>query len=174
MSACCFAVGKVLEVSRHPDSEKLFIEKIDLGPELNALTNNEPRVILSGLQEFVKEEDFVNRMVLVIANLEPRKIGGIPSNGMVLCASSGAGHDDTNRNVVLLDIPEGTKVGERVVFEGHDMPYLPVLKKKLSKKFEEVIAEVKSNADGVVVWKDMPFRTSAGVITASIKNGSIS
>ncbi|KAG5482041.1 hypothetical protein LSCM1_05756 [Leishmania martiniquensis] len=180
MSRCCFAVGKVLEVSRHPESEKLFIEKIDLGAELNALSNNEPRTILSGLQEFVKEEDFVNRLVLVIANLEPRKIGGVPSAGMVLCASTGEDpHDPASagqgeRKVVLLDIPEGTAVGERVVFKGHNMPYEPVLKKKLAKNFEEVMKDVYSDAEGVVCWQGKPFQTSAGIIKASLCNARIS
>lgn len=174
MSACCFAVGRVIEVSKHPESQKLFVEKIDMGPTLNAATENSPRVILSGLQEYVKAEDFVNRLVLVIANLEPRKIGGIPSNGMVLCASTPGEHDAVDRKVTLLDIPEGTPVGERVVFEGHDMPYPPVLKKKLAKKFEEVIADVKTNEEGIVCWKGIPFRTSAGIIKAPIFNGSVS
>lgn len=180
MSRCCFAVGKVVEVSRHPESAKLYIEKIDLGAELNAFSNNEPRTILSGLQEFVKEEDFLNRLVLVIANLEPRKIGGIPSAGMVMCASTGEDpHDPASagqgeRKVVLLDIPEGTAVGERVVFEGHDMPYEPVLKKKLAKNFEEVMQDVCSNAEGVVCWQGKPFKTSKGVIKASLCNARIS
>jgi len=172
MSACCFVVGRVVEVSRHPDSSKLYVERIDLGPTLNAETDNQPRTILSGLQEHVKEEDFLNRLVLVIANLQPRKIAGVMSSGMVLCASdSGEGE---HRKTVLLDIPEGTPVGERVVFEGHDMPHLPVLKKKLAEKFEEVMKEVKSNAEGVVCWNGLPFTTSAGTIKASISNGSIS
>lgn len=180
MSRCCFAVGKVLEVSPHPESTKLFVERIDMGEELNKATANGPRVILSGLQEFVKQEDFVNKLVLVIANLEPRKIAGTPSNGMVLCASTGedphnpASADQGERRVVLLDIPEGTRVGERVVFEGHEAAYEPVLKKKLAKNFEEVIAEVRTNADGVVCWKDIPFKTSAGVIRASLNNARIS
>lgn len=174
MSACCFAVGRVVEVTPHPDSDKLYIEKIDMGPELNSTTQGEPRVILSGLQQFVKKEDFVNRLVLVIANLDPRKIAGISSAGMVLCASTPGAHDSPDREVVLLDIPEGAKVGERITFPGHEMPYAPVLKKKLAKKFEEVIAEVKTNADGVVCWKDIPFTTSAGVIKASMANAIIS
>ncbi|KAG5508820.1 hypothetical protein JKF63_05322 [Porcisia hertigi] len=180
MSRCCFAIGKVLEVSRHPESEKLFIEKIDLGAELNTLSNNEPRTILSGLQGFVREEDFVNRLVLVIANLEPRKIAGIPSAGMVLCASTGddprdpASAGQEGRKVVLLDIPEGTAVGERVVFEGHAMPYEPVLKKKLAKNFDEVMKDVCSDAEGVVCWQGKPFQTTAGVIKASLCNARIS
>ncbi|EPY28024.1 tyrosyl or methionyl-tRNA synthetase-like protein [Strigomonas culicis] len=175
MSRCCFAVGKVVEVSPHPDSQKLYVEKIDFGDDMNRALNGDgtssPRVILSGLQEFVKQEDFLNRLVLVIANLEPRKIAGTPSNGMVLCASIEAGEQ---RQVVLLDVPEGTAVGERVVFEGHDHPYVPVLKKKLAKNFEEVIAEVGTNEKGEVCWKGIPFRTSAGVIKASLNNAKIS
>lgn len=174
MAACCFAVGRVVEVSRHPESQKLYVEKIDMGPELNAATDNSPRVILSGLQEHVKEQDFLNRLVLIIANLEPRKIAGIPSNGMVLCASTSGSHDDADRKVTLLEIPEGTPLGERVVFEGHDMPYPPVLKKKLAKKFEEVMVDVKTNEEGVVCWKGIPFRTSAGIIKAPIPNACIS
>lgn len=144
MSRCCFAVGRVIEVKPHPDSTKLYIEKIDLGETLNAMSEGVPRTILSGLQEHVREEDFLNRLVLVIANLEPRKIAGIVSNGMVLCAS----HNEGERKVVLLDIPAGTNVGERVVFEGHDKPYPPVLKKKLAKSFDEVIAEIRTNEKG--------------------------
>nr|CCC92295.1 putative tyrosyl/methionyl-tRNA synthetase [Trypanosoma congolense IL3000] len=166
MSKCRFLVGKVNSVRPHPESQKLYIEEIDLGEE-----GGKYRTILSGLQEHVKQEDFVNRLVLVIANLEPRKIGGVVSEGMVLCASR---CDEGSREVVLLDVPEGTPIGERVVFEGHDGPYEPVLKKKLAKHFEEVAAELRTNEMGEVVWRDMPFRTSHGVITATIRNGSVS
>ncbi|EPY29687.1 glutamyl-Q tRNA(Asp) synthetase [Angomonas deanei] len=174
MSKCCFAVGKVVEVAKHPESDKLYIEKIDMGAELNTLLSGDattPRVILSGLQPYVTEEQFLNRLVLVIANLEPRKIGGIVSNGMVLCASQGG---DDARQVELLSVPEGSVVGERIVFEGHEQAYLPVLKKKLSKNFEEVMTTVKTNAKGEVCWGELPFRTSAGVITSSMKDAHVS
>ncbi|CCW64667.1 unnamed protein product [Phytomonas sp. EM1] len=180
MSRCCFAIGKIVEVSKHPESSKLYIEKIDLGPELNAVTNNEPRTILSGLQAYITEEDFLNRLVLVIANLKPRKIGGIVSNGMVMCASTEEGpHDPSSaeqksHQVVLLDIPEGSVVGERVEFEGHTGPYEPVLKGKLADSFDEVMAEVRTNEKGEVCWKGIPFKTSAGIITAPLCNARIS
>ncbi|KAH9582211.1 tRNA-binding domain [Trypanosoma melophagium] len=166
MSKCHFVVGKVLDVRPHPESQKLYIEEIDLGEAAGGR-----RTILSGLQEYVKQDDLINRLVLVIANLEPRKIGGVLSEGMVLCASKTEGDA---REVVLLDIPAGTSVGERVVFEGHEGPYEPVLKKKLAKHFEEVAADLKTNEKGEVVWRDMQFRTSQGFITASIANGSVS
>ncbi|KEG08567.1 tyrosyl or methionyl-tRNA synthetase [Trypanosoma grayi] len=166
MSRCQFVIGKVLDVRAHPESQKLYIEEIDLGEAAGGR-----RTILSGLQEYVKPDDFVNRLVLVIANLEPRKIGGILSEGMVLCAARSS---EEKREVVLLDVPADTPVGERVVFEGHDGPHEPVLKKKLARHFEEVAAELRTNAAGEVVWGDMPFRTTRGVITASIANGVVS
>ncbi|RNF05384.1 tyrosyl or methionyl-tRNA synthetase [Trypanosoma conorhini] len=166
MSKCRFVVGKVVDVRPHPESEKLYIEEIDLGEAAGGR-----RTILSGLQGHVSQAEFVNRLVLVIANLEPRKIGGIVSEGMVLCASQ---TDGDTRDVKLLDVPADTPIGERVVFEGHDGPFEPVLKKKLAKHFEKVAADLKTNEKGEVVWGSVPFRTSRGVITAPIRNGVVS
>ncbi|EAN96489.1 putative tyrosyl or methionyl-tRNA synthetase [Trypanosoma cruzi] len=166
MSKCHFVIGKVLDVRPHPESTKLYIEEIELGEQAGGR-----RTILSGLQEYVKQDEFINRLVLVIANLEPRKIGGIVSEGMVLCASRTEGN---TRDVKLLEVPAGTPVGERVVFDGHDGPFVPVLKKKLAKHFEKVAVDLKTNEKGEVMWGDMPFRTSHGIITAPIPNGVVS
>jgi tRNA-binding EMAP/Myf-like protein len=56
-------------------------------------------------------------LCLVITNLKPRKIGGIPSNGMVLCTSNS---DKTN--IEILRPPQGSKPGERVFLEGTECP----------------------------------------------------
>ena len=69
-------VGQVVEVSKHPDSEKLYILQIDLG--------NEKKQIVSGLQGHYTEEDLLNKKVIVINNLKPAKLGGYESNGMIL------------------------------------------------------------------------------------------
>jgi len=162
MSKVNLLIGKVLEVTKHPESEKLYIEKIDLGEA-------EPRVILSGLQEHVTIDAFTGKLVVVVANLEPRKIGGIPSNGMVLCAST-----EGKGKVELLDVPEGTPVGERVVFPGHESAPEPVLKKKLAKHYEEVAPQLVTDAEGIATWNGMPFKTSKGVIKSTVVNGHIS
>jgi len=163
MSKVNLVVGRVLDVAKHPESAKLYIEKIDLGEE-------QPRTILSGLQEQIKIEDFTGKLVLVVANLEPRKLGGITSEGMVLCASSGANKE----KVELLKIPEGTPVGERVVFPGHDQPPEPVLKKKLAKHWEDVAPQLATDAHGNAVWGTLPLRTTKGPITSSFPDGHIS
>lgn len=73
-------IGKIVEVSKHPDADTLYIEKIDLGEA-------EPRTIVSGLAKFVPIEEMQDRLVTVLCNLKPAKMRGVESKGMVLCTS---------------------------------------------------------------------------------------
>lgn len=74
-------VGKIVEVSKHPDADSLYVEKIDLGED-------KPRTIVSGLVNFIPIEEMQDRLVVVLCNLKPAKMRGIESQGMVLCAST--------------------------------------------------------------------------------------
>jgi aminoacyl tRNA synthase complex-interacting multifunctional protein 1 len=74
-------VGKIVECSRHPESAKLYIEKIDLG-------EGRLRTIGSGLQEFIPIEQMTEGLCVVFANLKPRKLADIMSEGMVMCAGN--------------------------------------------------------------------------------------
>lgn len=74
-------VGRIVEVSRHPDADSLYVEKIDLGEE-------NPRTVVSGLVKFVPIEQMKDRLVVVLCNLKPAKMRGVESAGMVLCAST--------------------------------------------------------------------------------------
>lgn len=73
-------VGKIVEVSKHPDADALYVEKIDLGEV-------EPRTVVSGLAKFVPLEDLQDRLVAVLCNLKPAKMRGVESQGMLLCTS---------------------------------------------------------------------------------------
>lgn len=73
-------VGKIVEVSRHPDADALYVEKIDVGEGV-------PRTVVSGLVNFVPIQKMKDRLVVVLCNLKPAKMRGIESAGMVLCAS---------------------------------------------------------------------------------------
>ena len=75
-----FLVGKVIEVIRHPDAEKLYVEKIDLGEE-------RPRTVVSGLVDFIDQDKFQNKLVVALCNLKPAKLRGVLSEAMVMCAS---------------------------------------------------------------------------------------
>jgi methionine--tRNA ligase beta chain len=150
-----FRVGRIVECAKHPEADSLYVEKIDLGEESG------PRTIVSGLVKFVPLDQMLNRLVVVVANLKPAKLKGILSAGMVLAASN-----DDHTQVEVLDPPAGAKPGERVTFAGvtgePDAQLNP--KKKI---FEEVKPHLRTNADRVAQFKDIPFMTSAGPCTVA-------
>jgi methionyl-tRNA synthetase len=76
-------VGKVLEAERVPKADKLLKLIVDLGFE--------KRTILSGIAEYYTPEELVGKLVTVVANLAPRKIRGIESQGMLLMAGNDFG-----------------------------------------------------------------------------------
>ena len=96
-------VGIVLEVSIHPNADKLFVLKVDLGTE--------QRQIIAGLREFCPPESLLGRQVIVVANLLPRKMRGLESNGMVLAASALSGE---TRRVVVLTTAEAVPPGSAI------------------------------------------------------------
>lgn len=159
-----FCVGRVLDVKPHPDSDTLYVEQIDLGEPTG------PRTIVSGLRAHISIPDFTGKNVLVIANLEPRKLRNVFSAGMVLCAST-----DGKGKVMLVDVPDAAKPGERIVFPSHPGPAEPVLKKKLAKLWDDVAPLLKTDANGVATLQGMPFVTSAGPCTCkALPNATIS
>ena len=76
-------VGKVLAAEKVPKADKLLKLTVDLGFE--------KRTILSGIAEYYKPEELVGKLVTVVANLAPRKIRGIESQGMLLMAGNDFG-----------------------------------------------------------------------------------
>ena len=71
-------IGTILSAEIVPDADKLIMYKVDLG-EAKA------RTILSGVRDYFPDiEKLVGKQLPVIANLAPRKIRGIESNGMIL------------------------------------------------------------------------------------------
>lgn len=163
ISALDIRVGKIIKAWPHPEAEKLFCEEIDIGEE-------KPRQIASGLRPFYKTDDLENRTVLVLCNLKARTMLGFPSHGMVLCASN-----EDHTEVKFVEPPADSKIGERVVFEGLEMKD-PEAENKVAKKkyFEKLAPDLKTNGDGVVVWKDHVANTSTGTVTAGLSNAQVS
>jgi methionyl-tRNA synthetase len=73
--------AKIVEIRRHPDAEKLYIETVDLGTER--------RTIVSGLVPHYKEEELLGHTIVLVANLKPALLRGVESQGMLLAASEG-------------------------------------------------------------------------------------
>ncbi|WOK96921.1 hypothetical protein Cni_G05629 [Canna indica] len=161
-------VGRILKAWRHPEADSLYVEEVDVGEP-------EPRTICSGLVNYIPLEDFQDVKVVVLANLKPRNMRGIKSNGMLMAAS-----DEPHENVELLIPPEGSIPGERIWFGSEDdkdkQPDAAspnqVQKKKI---WESVQPQLKTTEDSVAVLDVHPMRTSAGVVTCkSLKNAKIS
>lgn len=94
-------VGKVLECKKVDGADKLLQSRIQIGDEV--------RTILSGIAKWYAPEDMVGKNVVVVANLPPRKMRGVVSEGMILAASD----DEGNLKVITTDgdIVSGSEVG---------------------------------------------------------------
>ena len=94
-----FRVGEVLEAKDHPNADKLYILKVELGDKVIQL--------VAGIKSNYKKEELIGKKIVVFSNLEPVKLRGIESHGMLLAA-------DNNGKPVLLttdsDISNGTKI----------------------------------------------------------------
>ena len=74
-------VGLVQSCEKHPNADKLLVFQIKMG--------NEVRQIVSGVADCYKPEELMGKKVIVLANLKPRKLRGVESNGMLLFADNG-------------------------------------------------------------------------------------
>ena len=81
--------GRVIEASDHPNADKLIVLKVDLG--------DEQRQICAGLRGFYTADELVGRDLVIVANLAPRMMRGLESQGMLLAASS----SDHSRVIVV-------------------------------------------------------------------------
>jgi methionyl-tRNA synthetase len=94
-------VGVVLSAERVKGADKLMHMKVDIGEA-------EPRTIVAGIAEAYTPVELVNRKVVIVANLQPRKLRGIESNGMIVAASVEGGKP------VLAGFHEDIPVGARL------------------------------------------------------------
>ncbi len=73
--------AEILEVEEIEGAEKLYKLKVDLGTET--------RTLVAGMKPYYTKEELEGKKCVVFTNLEPRKIMGIESQGMILAASNG-------------------------------------------------------------------------------------
>ncbi|XP_067050176.1 tyrosine--tRNA ligase, cytoplasmic-like isoform X1 [Acropora muricata] len=161
-------VGKILSAKKHPDADSLYMEEIDVGEE-------KPRTVVSGLADYVPLEELEGRLVVVICNLKPVKMRGILSQAMLLAASITG--SEGKRQVTPLCPPADCKPGDRVVIKGYEHEIAGAPDEQLNPKkkiFETLQTDLLTNEDGVAEYKGCPMVTSAGQITAPLKNAQIS
>jgi methionyl-tRNA synthetase len=151
-------VARITAIERHPDAEKLYVETLDDG-------SGEPRQIVSGLVPYYREEELLNRNIILVANLKPVKLRGVKSNGMLLAASSKS--DGTQRLEVIF--ADDASPGDQVSIAGSEA------------------AGARDRID-IDTFFDIPIRAEAGtvkvgetalsaagreLITAEVKDGEV-
>lgn len=94
-------VGKISAVEDHPNADRLFVVTLEDGTE-------EGRTICAGLKEFYTPEQMVGKTVVFVANLKPRPLRGVTSEGMMLAADDGEG------NVKLVTVDGEISTGSQV------------------------------------------------------------
>lgn len=97
-------VGEIKVAERIPKADKLLRFEIDLGEE-------KPRQILAGLAEYYEPETLIGRKVVVVANLKPRMMRGLESQGMICAASL---EDGTGEKPALAAFIENVDIGARL------------------------------------------------------------
>jgi methionyl-tRNA synthetase len=91
-------VGKILAAENIKKSEKLLKLRVDIGEE---------RTVVAGIARHYKPEELVGKTIILLANLQPTKLMGVESQGMVLAADGAEG-------VILATFDKEAKVGSKV------------------------------------------------------------
>ena len=97
---CQFQVGEIIDCKEVPKSKKLLCSQVKVGSEV--------RQILSGIKQYYAPEEMIGKKVMVLVNLAPRKMAGLESQGMLLCA------EDVNGNLALMTPEKAMPAGAEI------------------------------------------------------------
>lgn len=93
-------VGTVTSAKSHPNADRLLVLTVDIGEETE-------RQLVAGIRAHYSPEELVGRQLVVVANLQPAKLRGVESQGMLLAASDG-------EQVIVLRPEKRVRVGSQV------------------------------------------------------------
>ena len=98
-------VATVRACEPHPNADKLLKVTLDDGTP-------EGRQVCAGIKAWYEPESLVGKQVVIVANLEPRKLRGEISQGMILAASEITGDEEREVRVLAIDgeVPPGSRV----------------------------------------------------------------
>ena len=75
-------VGTIQSADEIPKADKLYKLMVDMGPDIGI------RQIVAGIKPSYEKESLINKQIIILVNLEPRKLRGVESQGMLLAASN--------------------------------------------------------------------------------------
>jgi methionyl-tRNA synthetase len=106
-------VAKIEKIERHPKADRLYIINLETGEGITGI--REERQIVSGLVKFYTEEELLGKKIIVAYNLEPAKLRGVESRGMLLAASDNNGLSPEGQSAERVEVifagdcPTGTR-----------------------------------------------------------------
>jgi len=145
-------VAQIVEVEDHPDADKLYVLKINLGTEKMQL--------VAGLKGHYSKEELKNKKIIVITNLKHAKLRGVESQGMLLAG------EDNKGNVGVLTVKQ-SKAGDEVRFGN-----LNNSNKEISfYNFQKINIKVK---EGKVVCDELELKTDKEAVSVEkVTNGKV-
>uniref|UniRef100_A0A8C4NNS2 Tyrosine--tRNA ligase n=1 Tax=Eptatretus burgeri TaxID=7764 RepID=A0A8C4NNS2_EPTBU len=156
-------IGQIKAAKKHPEAENLLVIDVDVGEAA-------PRVVQSAIAGYVSPEMLPGRHAVVLCNIRPRKICGLESQAMLLCASKGEGHDKV---IELLDPPEASAPGDRVFVDGHGEGEPDAELKPKNKVLERLQADFSTSDTCVAQWQGKPLLTKLGKVVCQSLTGAV-
>ncbi|CAI8601533.1 unnamed protein product [Vicia faba] len=153
-------VGRVLRAWKHDEAETLYVEEVDIGEP-------EPRIICSGLVNYIPLQHLQGKKVIVLSNLKPRNMRGVKSCGMLMAASDSKHENEANP-------------GERIWFGSEDekdnQPEAAKPNQIQKKKIWELVQpHLKTDVSCTAMLGEHVMRTSVGTVACqSLQNANIS
>jgi methionyl-tRNA synthetase len=149
-------IGTVVEVNDHPEAEKLYVLKVDLGEE-------EPRTIVTNIKSYYPYDKMMGRKLLVVSNLKSANFRGVKSFGMLMAAED----LEMGGNSLLLldpsvDVPNGTLMSCGMETKG--------LRCEM-KHLEKVTIKVAKVVDGKFMGMDIELPEGAPERVAAVIDG---
>jgi methionyl-tRNA synthetase len=137
-------VAEIKEINAHPDADKLFVMKIDVG-------EGRERSLVAGLRKYYSADELLGRKIILVSNLKTAKLRGILSEGMLLAA-----HEKTN--VRILEV-KNANPGTHVKIDGYENK-----SEKISfEEFEKIKMIIKK---GKAVYNDIVLRAGSEEVFA--------
>ncbi len=154
-------VGKIEEVTEHPEADKLYILKVSLGHK----EGGKEKIIqlVAGLRSHYKKDELLGKKIIVVSNLKHAKLRGQESQGMLLAADDG-------RQVKVIH-PERSEPGDLVFPEGFDPEKIAASRKQLAiDEFYRLNLKVK---DEKVVYGSKPLQTRSETISVDAEDDAV-
>ena len=151
-------VAKIVEIEEHPESERLFIGKVDVGEESG------PRTLVAGLRGSYTAEQLLHNKVVVVCNLAPAILAGITSQGMILVA-------EKKKVTKVLAVDESLAIGEKLITEGLDVK---IGEKPLDRKgFQAASKGLRVAKDGNICFNKKHRLVAESNSTLAVSGGGV-